>query len=89
MARKSEIITLKVDADLLETMKGIPNRSDFIRAAILAALDNICPVCAGTGILSPKQQEHWQQFTSDHAVEECGECHEVHLVCSKDGKQEK
>ncbi len=89
MGRKSEIITLKVDSSLLEMMKGIPNRSDFIRSAILSALDNICPVCAGTGILSPKQQEHWQQFTSDHTVEECGDCHEVHLVCTKEVEKQK
>lgn len=80
---KPEIITFKADASLLDAMKGIPNRSQFIRQAILAALDSVCPVCQGTGILTPEQQEHWHAFAKDHAVAECDQCHELHLVCNR------
>ncbi len=79
--RKQEIITFKVDERLREAMKHIPNRSEFIRAAILAALDSICPLCKGTGILTPDQHTHWDQFIQNHALEECADCHAVHLVC--------
>ncbi|UCD64239.1 MAG: CopG family transcriptional regulator [Candidatus Zixiibacteriota bacterium] len=82
MKKKSEIVTFKVDQSLLEAMQGIPNRSSFIRSAVLAALDSTCPLCAGTGILTPKQQGHWDGFRESHAVEECSDCHERHLVCS-------
>jgi metal-responsive CopG/Arc/MetJ family transcriptional regulator len=83
MARnKAEIVTFKVDDTLLEAMKGIPNRSEFIRTAILAALENVCPLCKGTGILTPNQKQHWEDFAREHAVRECGECHELHLTCS-------
>jgi len=78
---KPEIITFKVDQPLLEAMKGIPNRSDFIRRAILAALDSVCPLCMGTGILSPDQKKHWESFATEHSVEECDDCHELYLVC--------
>jgi hypothetical protein len=81
--RKSEIVTFKVDDSLLEAMKGIPNRSDFIRSAVISALEGGCPLCQGTGILTPKQREHWNSFTRDHSFVECGECHEIHLVCAK------
>lgn len=82
MARaKSGIITFKTDATLLEAMKGVPNRSKFIRDAILAALDSACPVCCGTGVLSLRQREHWAAFAASHSIEECGDCHELHLVC--------
>ncbi len=80
--KKQEIITFKVDESLSAAMQGIPNRSEFIRASILAALDSSCPLCKGTGILTPEQHKHWQTFAKDHGLEECGKCHAVHLVCS-------
>ena len=49
MKKKTDIITFKVDATLLEALRGIENRSEFIRSAILSALDNVCPLCRGTG----------------------------------------
>ena len=83
MARqKSEIVTFKADDTLLELMKGIGNRSEFIRSAILNALESACPLCKGTGVLSPKQKEHWDSFLQGHAVRECQDCHELHLTCS-------
>ncbi len=79
--RKQEIITFKVDDALWDAMQGIPNRSEFIRAAILRALDNACPLCRGTGSLTPDQRRHWERFAETHRVKECGDCHAVHLVC--------
>lgn len=83
MKRKSEIITFKVDESLLDAMEGIPNRSSFIRSAVLAALDSTCPLCGGTGILTPSQRGHFDSFLKDHAVEKCSDCDEMHLVCSR------
>ncbi|MFP4058281.1 MAG: CopG family transcriptional regulator [Candidatus Brocadiia bacterium] len=79
---RPEVVTFKADPSLLEAMRGIPNRSEFIRNAILAALDGVCPLCKGTGIMSPNQRRHWQAFIADHAVEECERCHELRLVCA-------
>ncbi len=84
MAGKSqEVITFKVNEDLLVLLKGIENRSEFIRNALLAALDNLCPLCKGSGILTPRKKEHWQEFAEDHRLKECKECHEVTIVCKK------
>ena len=44
------IVTFKADESLLEALRGIENRSEFIRTALLAALENICPVCKGRRI---------------------------------------
>ena len=82
MNKKSDIITFKVDPSLHDALQGIPNRSSFIRSAILAALENVCPLCAGTGIMTPKQKEHWESFSQTHGVRECIECKELHLVCA-------
>ncbi len=71
MARtKQDIITFKVDSALSSALQGVGNRSEFIRAAILDALDNTCPLCKGSGALSPKQKEHWARFSEDHSVEQ-------------------
>jgi hypothetical protein len=76
-----EVITFKADRELLEAMKGIANRSAFIRHAILAALDSTCPVCSGTGVLTPNQQNHLSDFMRHHRIEKCNTCSEIHLVC--------
>jgi hypothetical protein len=80
---KQSVISLKVDDSLLEQMRHLPNRSEFIRDAILAALESSCPLCGGTGILSPRQKEHWDQFARDHELRECRDCHELHLICAR------
>ena len=82
--RRAEVITFKVDEELAQAMSHIENRSAFIRQAILAALGNSCPLCGGNGILSVSQLKHWQKFAEHHSVEECGSCHELHLVCELD-----
>jgi hypothetical protein len=81
-ASRQEIITFKVDEELAKAMDGVPNRSEFIRRAILAALDNICPLCKGTGTLTMDQQRHWESFSRNHSVALCANCSAVHLVCA-------
>ena len=78
---KSEIITFKVNSSLSATLRGIPNRSEFIRAAVLAALENACPLCGGTGVLSLDQKRHWDAFAQDHSVRQCEDCDELYLTC--------
>ena len=79
--KKEEIITFKVDDALSQRLLGIPNRSDFIRRAILTALESTCPLCRGTGVLTPDQRDHWDEFARTHTVQECKTCHAFHLVC--------
>ncbi len=89
---KIDVITFKVDGALRKALEGIPNRSEFIRAAILASLDSVCPLCNGTGILTANQRHHWNAFAHTHALEECAHCHERRIVClsgaqSKSGRR--
>jgi hypothetical protein len=79
---KQSILTFKADQSLVEALRCVSNRSSFIRSAILAALENTCPLCLGAGFLTPEQRAHWDTFSTDHSVQECAECHEWHLVCS-------
>ncbi len=79
---KREIITFKADGAFVDALEGIPNRSEFIRAAVLSALNSACPLCRGTGILTPNQKKHWEEFSTRHSVERCDECNEIRLVCA-------
>lgn len=81
MKKKQSIVTFKVDDDLLEAIRGIPNRSQFIRSAIIGALGSVCPLCNGSGMLSKNQKRHWDDFTADHSLEKCSDCQERILVC--------
>lgn len=81
VAARPEIVTFKADRSLLDALAGVENRSAFIRNAILAALESVCPLCKGSGILTPNQRSHWDAFAADHDLSECGDCHEMHLTC--------
>ncbi len=85
---KQEIITFKVPESLKEAMRGIPNRSEFIRSAIIAALHDLCPLCRGAGILMPNQHRHWEEFSRAHSVEECDKCSAIHIVCRVGGGEQ-
>ena len=80
---KQDVITFKVDESLAEIIRQIPNRSDFIRRAILSSLDNICPLCQGAGSLTPQQKHHWTEFAQHHSVARCEECEAVVMTCDR------
>lgn len=82
---KHDVITFKVDPSLREALAGIANRSEFIRGAILAALDSVCPLCKGSGILTPDQRRHWRSFARDHSLQQCDDCRATYLVCGLSG----
>jgi len=86
---KSEVITFKVDEDLAQIIQRMPNKSEFIRQAVLSALDSACPLCQGTGSLTPAQKKHWDLFAAHHQLEECDDCHAVHLHCVYETVEEK
>lgn len=81
--QKSEVVSFKAEPELLRALRGIENRSEFIRRAVLAALEGTCPLCMGSGTLSKRQQRHWAELARDHTIEECEECHEYRIVCRK------
>ena len=85
-ARKEEVIAFKVDRQLAGRMKGIRNRSAFIRDAVLAALENSCPLCGGSGVLTANQAGHWKEFLSEHHIEVLPDSGEVRLVCDASEK---
>ncbi|HMM58856.1 MAG TPA: ribbon-helix-helix domain-containing protein, partial [Candidatus Rifleibacterium sp.] len=71
--KKADTVTFKVDPNLLEILQAMPNRSEFIRSAILNALDHVCPLCSGAGVLSPSQKKCWDKFAEKHEIKKCSE----------------
>jgi len=78
---KERIFTFKADGELADLLDQVPNKSAFIRQAILAALERGCPLCQGSGVLSPEQLRHWTQFLQHHSLQRCETCRAVHLTC--------
>jgi hypothetical protein len=83
MNKKQSIITFKVDDDFMSVIKDIPNRSEFIRSAIIEALGSVCPLCNGSGMLSKKKKKHWDDFAVHHYFQTCSNCDEQIIVCGK------
>lgn len=83
-SKKCDIITFKVDRSLAEALRGVKNRSEFIRNALLQALENVCPLCGGTGTLTDHQRNHWESFSRNHSVEQCRDCDGRHIVCGSE-----
>ncbi|MDX9702857.1 MAG: CopG family transcriptional regulator [Candidatus Auribacterota bacterium] len=80
--KKESIISFKADDSLQKALSLVPNRSEFIRTAILSALEHICPLCQGKGILTPSQKSHWNKFELNHKVQQCHECNAPYIICS-------
>jgi len=47
---QKQVIAFKVDAELATLLYAMPNRSEFIRAAKMSRLADVCPLCRGTGV---------------------------------------
>jgi hypothetical protein len=69
----------------MDAIRRIPNRSEFIRSAVVAALGAVCPLCNGTGVLTHNQKRHWDEFSESHHFERCEACHERFLKCRNAG----
>jgi hypothetical protein len=45
-----QIVAFKVEPELASLLDAMPNKSEFIRAAIQSRLATVCPLCRGTGV---------------------------------------
>ncbi len=78
---KDVVISFKLDNKLYDKIKDIPDRSKFIRNAIELALEDKCPLCNGTGIMSKEQKWHWDKFLENHTMQRCEKCHSIYIEC--------
>lgn len=85
--KKADTVTFKVDPNLLEILQSMPNRSEFIRSAILNALDHVCPLCSGSGVLTPTQKECWDKFAESHEIKKCAENDQIQFFCKVESER--
>jgi hypothetical protein len=71
---KSKIVAFKVEEDLADFLDNLPNKSDFIRKAVLAQFGMTCPLCTGTGVTPRGVHEHFKLVIADHSTKPCEKC---------------
>ena len=59
MSRKSAVVAFKVESELADILNELPNKSAFIRKAIVAQLNMACPLCNGSGVLPKGLRDHY------------------------------
>lgn len=77
MARKStksKIVAFKVEEELAEFLNNLPNKSDFIRKAILSQFGMTCPLCSGTGVVPRGLHDHYKPVIGEHNKRACEKC---------------
>ncbi len=72
--RNTVTVTFKVDEELANFLKALPNRSKFIRDAIMSKMAVPCPACGGSGKMSKRQAMDLQALLESHYVGRCLNC---------------
>jgi len=71
---KQRIVTFKVEEELAGFLDSMPNKSDFIRKALLSALMEPCPVCDGKGSVPRSLRADLRKIFERHDFVPCSYC---------------
>jgi hypothetical protein len=83
---KSQIVAFKVEDEIAEFLNNLPNKSDFIRKAILAQFGMTCPLCTGSGVVARGVHDHYKPVIDHHNERPCEKCKTaVAIPLSTDG----
>src|SRR4029079_3030338 len=89
MARKSpksKIVAFKVEEELADFLDNLPNKSDFIRKAILAQFGMTCPLCGVSGVGRRGVHDHYKPVIAAENKRPCEKCKtDVAVPLSSDG----
>src|SRR5262245_43912710 len=72
--QKDTVMAFKVDQPLFDLLNKLPNKSEFIRRAILAQLGMSCPLCNGKGLVSQGIHQHFTPVIESHQTRNCQRC---------------
>ncbi len=72
--QNSVTVTFKVDEELAKLLKALPNKSEFIREAIMSKMAVPCPACGGSGKMSKRQAMDIRALLESHYVGRCLNC---------------
>jgi hypothetical protein len=71
---KSVVVAFKVGEELAELLYALPNRSAFIREAILRRLSLPCPLCDGSGVVPRALHEQYALLVESFRSRPCEGC---------------
>jgi hypothetical protein len=72
--QKKQIVAFKVEDELARFLDALPNKSEFIRRAILAQFNMTCPLCSGTGVVEKGIHDHFQGVIESNLTRPCEKC---------------
>lgn len=77
---KANVVAFKVEEQLAEFLNKLPNKSAFIRKAIVAQLGMECPLCNGKGVVPRGVHDHYARVLAQYNSRNCDGCgHELSL----------
>jgi hypothetical protein len=77
---KTEVVAFKVEEDLADFLNKLPNKSEYIRRAIIAQFGMACPLCTGTGVVPRGIHNHYQPIIQQNKELICHLCHKPEEV---------
>jgi hypothetical protein len=72
--QKQTVVSFRVDHHLAEILNNLPDKSAFIREAILRRFHAECPFCQGRGVLPRAIAEYLQAHMPESRTVECKCC---------------
>ncbi len=73
--QKQTVVSFRVDHHLAKILNSLPDKSVFIREAILRRFHTVCPFCGGRGVLPEPLAEWLQSKVPDFESMQCTCCH--------------
>ena len=71
---KQRVVTFKVEEEVATFLAGMPNKSEFIRKALLSALLEPCPICHGKGSVPASLRRDLEKILSKQQFVACSFC---------------
>jgi hypothetical protein len=71
---KAAVVAFKVEEELAEILNQLPNKSAFIRKAIVAQMGMACPLCNGSGVVPRGVHDHYATLLSQFNSAHCAHC---------------
>jgi hypothetical protein len=83
--QKTKVVAFKVEEELANILNELPNKSAFIRKAIVAQLDMACPLCRGSGVLPRGVHDHFAPLVAKFGLRHCDHCGDESSVLTDPG----
>jgi hypothetical protein len=73
-------VAVKIEEDLARFLDQLPNKSEFIRQAILAQFGTACPLCSGSGQVPAAIGAHYAPILNRFGTRACAKCQRVEMI---------